>query len=116
MAGSVYFISQDDPITLWPWINDLLTKLDIPQIKRRISLSVAQAIGTMLELVYRRFSIKGEPRLTRFLASELALSHYYDISRAKRDFGYQPRFSTAQALEKTLPSLQNPVNAESPRT
>ncbi|MCP4537294.1 MAG: NAD-dependent epimerase/dehydratase family protein [Chloroflexi bacterium] len=110
VAGSVYFISQDDPITLWPWINDLLTKLDIPPIKRRISLPAARAIGTMFEFIYRRFSIKGEPRLTRFLASELALSHYYDISQAKRDFGYQPQLTTAQALEKTLPFLQGLVH------
>jgi nucleoside-diphosphate-sugar epimerase len=115
VAGSVYFISQDDPITLWPWINDLLTKLDVPPIKRRISLSVARAIGTVLEFFYRRFSIKGEPRLTRFVASELALSHYYDISRAKRDFGYQPQFSTAQALEKTLPFLQSLANQQTTR-
>jgi nucleoside-diphosphate-sugar epimerase len=107
VAGSVYFISQDDPITLWPWINDLLTKLNIPPIKRRISLPVARALGAAMEFVYRRIPIKGEPRLTRFLASELALSHYYDISRARRDFGYQPQFSTAQALEKTLPFLQD---------
>lgn len=112
VAGSVYFISQDDPITLWAWINDLLTKLDIPTVKRRISLPVARTIGAVLEFIYRRFFIKGEPRLTRFLASELALSHYYDISRAKRDFGYQPQFRMAQALDKTLPFLQQ----ASPRT
>lgn len=112
VAGSVYFISQDDPITLWPWIGDLLNRLNIPPIKRRISLPVARTLGAMLEFVYRRFSIKGEPRLTRFLASELALSHYYDISQAKRDFGYQPQCSTAQALEKTLPFLQNLANQQ----
>ena len=106
VAGSVYFISQDDPITLWPWIDDMLARLDLPPVKRRLPLSVARAIGAGLEFVYRRFSIKGEPPLTRFLASELALSHYYDISRARRDFGYRPQFSMAQALEKTLPFLQ----------
>ncbi len=110
VAGSVYFISQDDPITQWPWIHDLLAKLNIPPIKRQISLPVARAVGTVFEFIYRWFPIQGEPRLTRFLASELALSHYYDISRAKRDFGYQPKLSTAQALEKTLPFLQGLVN------
>ncbi len=113
VAGSVYFISQDDPIALWPWINDLLIQLNIPPIKRRISLPIARTIGAVMEFVYHRLSIKGEPRLTRFLASELALSHYYDISRAKRDFGYQPQFSMAQALEKTVPSLQDLIAEKS---
>lgn len=107
VAGAIYFISQDDPITLWPWVDDLLARLDLPPVKRRVSLVVARTIGAVLEFAYRRFSIKGEPPLTRFLASELALSHHYDISRAKRDFGYQPRFSTAQALERTLPFLRS---------
>ncbi len=43
--------------------------------------------------------------LTPFLASELAQDHYYDISRARRDFGYCPRFTMAQATERTLAAL-----------
>jgi nucleoside-diphosphate-sugar epimerase len=32
----------------------------------------------------------------------LAQSHTYDISRAKRDLGYQPQISMAEALERTV--------------
>ena len=106
VAGSIYFISQDEPVNLWTWTHDLLQKLDIPLIKRRISLGTARTIGAVMETTYRLLRLPGEPRMTRFLASELALSHYYDITRAKRDFGYQPRFSIETALEKTLPFLQ----------
>ena len=67
---------------------------------------MARAIGAALEWTYRTFHLSGEPKMTRFLASELALSHYYDISRAKRDFGYQPQFSMESALEKTLTCLR----------
>ena len=105
VAGSVYFISQNEPVALWPWLNNLLARLNLPPVKRRISLPVARAIGTLLEVTYRTARLKGEPRLTRFLASELAMSHYYDISRARRDFGYQPSFSMAEALEKTIAYL-----------
>lgn len=101
-AGSVYFISQDHPVMLWPWVNDLLARLEVPPIKRKISLPAARIVGGLLEFIYRTFRLKGEPRLTRFLANELALSHYYDISRAKRDFGYQPQVSMAEAVERTV--------------
>jgi len=107
VAGSVYFISQHEPVVLWMWINGLLRELQLPPITRRISLPVARTIGAGLEAVYRILRLKGEPNMTRFLASELALSHYYDISRAIRDFGYQPQFSMATALAKTLPFLRN---------
>ena len=59
-----------------------------------------------MEFVWRNLRLAGEPRMTRFLASELALDHYYDISRAKRDFGYMPQFNMEEALEKTLPYLR----------
>ncbi len=102
VAGSCYFISQDEPVSLWPWLNNLLRRLDIPPVSRSIPLSVARPLGGLLEVIYRTLRLSGEPRLTRFLASELALSHYYDISRAKKDFGYRPHFTMAEALEKTL--------------
>jgi nucleoside-diphosphate-sugar epimerase len=102
IAGSVYFISQDEPVRIWPWVNYLLSRLGIPTVKRSITLRLARTIGTVLEYAYRLLPLKGEPRLTRFLASELALSHYYDISRAKRDFSYQPQFKMEQGLEETV--------------
>lgn len=107
VAGSIYFISQDDPVKLWDWINNLLHRLNIPPVKYRISLPVARTIGGAMELVYRTFRLPGEPKMTCFLASELAMDHYYDISRAKRDFGYQPQFSMEEALKKTLTFLQS---------
>ena len=105
VAGAIYFISQDAPVELWPWINALLARLTIPPVKMRLSLPVARALGGILETTYRLLRLPGEPRLTRFLASELALDHYYDIARAKRDFGYRPQFSMAAALEKTIASF-----------
>lgn len=101
-AGSIYFISQDEPVNLWEFVNALLVGLDIPPVRRKISLPVARAIGGVMEVVYRAFKLKGEPRLTRFLASELAMSHYYNISRAKRDLGYQPQVSIEEGLRRTV--------------
>jgi nucleoside-diphosphate-sugar epimerase len=111
-AGSVYFISQDHPVTLWPWINDLLARLGVPPVRRKISLPVARAIGKVMEFVYRTLRLKGEPRLTRFLANELALDHYYDISRAKRDLGYQPQVSIAEAVDRTVAYFKRDTRAE----
>ena len=38
--------------------------------------------------------------MTRFLASQLATSHWFDISAARRDFGYEPRVSTAEGMRR----------------
>ena len=103
VAGKAYFISQDEPENVWDFINTILKKLTIPPVKIKISLGVARISGGFLEFLYKVLPLQGEPQFTRFLASELALSHYYDISSAKNDFGYSPNYSMKEALEKSLP-------------
>jgi nucleoside-diphosphate-sugar epimerase len=101
-CGSAYFISQDSPVKLWPWVNSLLSQLGVPPAKRRISLPVARTVAGLLEVLYRTFRLQGEPPLTRFLANELALDHYYNISRAKVDLGYRPQVSMDEAVRRTI--------------
>lgn len=105
-AGNAYFITQGEPVNLWTWIRDLLALLDLPDPKRAVSLNSARRLGALLEGLHRLLHLPGEPRLTRFVASELALDHYYDISRARKDLGYAPRHDMARALELTLPDLK----------
>lgn len=106
VAGAVYFISQDEPVALWPWIRQLLAELGLPPIRRRYPLGLARAAGAVLQQIHRTLRLSGEPRLTPFLASELAQSHYYDISRAKRDLGYRPKYTMAEAQAKTVAWLK----------
>lgn len=106
VAGGIYFISQDEPVVLWPWIQDLLQQLDLPPVRIRIPLGMARAAGSVLASAYRSLNLRGEPPLTPFLASELAQNHYYDVSAAKRDFGYSPRFTMAAAKAKTVAWLK----------
>jgi nucleoside-diphosphate-sugar epimerase len=44
--------------------------------------------------------LKREPPMTRFLAAQLATSHWFDIAAARRDLGYKPRVSTAEGMER----------------
>ncbi len=100
--GRVYFISQGEPVTLWPWVRGLLRELGLPEPRVRLSLAAARAMGAALEKAHRALHRPGEPRLTRFLASELAQSHYYDISAARRDFGYAPQATMAEVKAKLV--------------
>lgn len=107
VAGSVYFISQGEPVALWPWIRGLLRELGLPETRLRLSLPAARALGGALEGLHRALRLPGEPRMTRFLASELAQSHFYDISRARRDFGYAPQISMAEARARLIAAQQS---------
>jgi len=99
-AGRAYFISQGEPIHCWQWINQILALVGLAPTPRRISLRAATWLGAAMEGLFRIVPGAGEPPLTRFIAAQLGRSHFYDISRAKRDLGYEPRVSTAEGMRR----------------
>ena len=101
-GGKPYFISQGEPVNLWEWINDLFVRLDMPPLKKKISLKAAYKVGSACEWMWRTFKLKGEPPMTRFVATEVGKDHFFDIAAAKKDLGYSPQVSTEEGLEKTL--------------
>jgi nucleoside-diphosphate-sugar epimerase len=107
LSGNIYFISQGDPVPLWDMINHILKAAGLAPVSRSMPRSMAWLIGGMLEWVYRSFNISKEPRMTRFLADELAKAHWFDISAARKDLGYIPRISIKEGLRRLETWLQN---------
>ena len=101
-AGNAYFISQGEPVNLWNWINNLFARLSIPPVRKRIGAESAYILGTLLEGMFLLFKLDREPPMTRFLAEQLARSHWFSIARARRDLGYEPNISTAEGLERLV--------------
>ena len=102
VAGKCYFVSDGEPVVLWDWINGLLKELKLPTVTRSISFQSATLLGRMLESVYQIIGIKNEPPMTRFLAAQLAKSHYFNISRAKNDFAYQPVIAQEEGMKRLI--------------
>lgn len=100
--GRAYFLSQGEPVPLWPWLIDLLSRVGAPGPKRVIGYRTAYRLGAALETLWGLLRLPGEPRMTRFLASQLAKSHYFNISAARRDIGFSPRVSTAEGVERLV--------------
>jgi nucleoside-diphosphate-sugar epimerase len=107
LSGRIYFISQDDPLPLWDMVDAILAAGGRRPLKKSISPGRARRLGVALEFLYKILHIPGEPPMTRFVASELATSHWFDISAAKRDLGYRPRVSTAEGLRRLAAWLQH---------
>lgn len=106
VAGKVYFIANDEPLPLWDLVNRILAAGNLPPVTRTISSGLAYTAGALLELVYRIFNLPGEPRMTRFVAKELATAHWFDLSAAKNDFGYCPEVSVEEGLRRLQAWLQ----------
>ncbi len=106
VGGKAYFISQGQPVNCWDWINEILRLAELSPVRRSISQRTAWRVGAALEGIYRVLRLRGEPRMTRFLAAQLSTSHYFDISRARNDFGYEPSVSTDEGMRRLAQSLQ----------
>ena len=106
VAGKVYFISNDEPLPLWDIINRILAAGGLPAVEKEISPRLASVVGSFLEAFYRTFRLSGEPRMTRFVAKELSTAHWFDLSAAKDDFGYQPEVSIEEGLKHLKDWLQ----------
>ncbi len=100
VAGSAYFISQGESVNCWDWINRILGLAGLPPVKKAISLPAATRLGALCEFAYWALRLKKDPPMTRFLAYQLAKPHWFDISRAQRDFGYHPRVSTEEGMRR----------------
>jgi 2-alkyl-3-oxoalkanoate reductase len=100
VAGRTYFVTQGETIPLWEMVNHLLAAANLPPVRRGVSLPLAIAAGGLMELTYGLSRRSEEPPMTRFLARQLSTTHWFNISAARRDLGYEPRVSIAEGLRR----------------
>ena len=110
IAGKAFFISQGEPVPLWDFINRILKAAHLPTVSRSISPASAYAAGWFCEILYRTLRLRGEPPITRFLAEELATSHWFNIAAAREELGYQPSVSVEEGLQQLERWLSRETN------
>lgn len=101
-AGQAFFISQGEPVVLWEWINDLFQKISIQPVRKQVPFRTAYRAGAVMEWVYSLLRLKTEPQMTRFLAEQLAMSHWFSIARAESLLNYSPKVSTTEGMERLV--------------
>jgi nucleoside-diphosphate-sugar epimerase len=105
VCGQAYFLSQGEPVNCWDWINELLDMAGLPPVTRSLSLATAWRIGAVCETAWKLLGRTSDPPMTRFLAAQLATHHYFDIAKARSHFGYEPKISLLEGMQR-LRSLQ----------
>ena len=103
VAGRAYFITNDEPLDLWDFVNSILAVHRLAPVTDSIAPWKAKLAGRLCEALWR--VLPGEPPLTRFVVSQLSTSHWYDITAAKRDLGYAPVVSVAEGLRRLAEAM-----------
>jgi len=100
VEGKTYFISQDTPIPIADFIHQLLATGEFSPVTQHLHPGIARFAGRLLESIYQLLGVSAEPPITLFLAKQLSTAHWYDISAAKQDFGYDVEVSLEQGMER----------------
>ena len=106
IAGKAYFISNGEPIPMADLIRRILGAAGIEPVIPTLNSHLAYAAGTAMELTHKLLRLKHEPLLTRFVARQLSTAHWFDISAAKRDLGYEPQVTIEEGMRRLSKSLR----------
>jgi len=106
-SGKAYFISNGEPWKLWDLVNEIIRAGNGRAVDKSVPVSLAYFMGWVFEMTYSLLRIQNEPPMTRFLAKELSTSHWFDISNARKDLGYEPKVSIKEGLVRLKASLEN---------
>ncbi|MEM1246918.1 MAG: NAD-dependent epimerase/dehydratase family protein [Acidobacteriota bacterium] len=99
-AGKAYFLSQGEPVRGPQFVNDLLGAAGLPPVQRTVPLWLARSLAAVVEGVWSALGRQSEPPLTRFMVSQLATAHWYDISAARRDLDFAPSVSYEEGMTR----------------
>jgi len=97
----VYFVSDGDPQGLWSMVDRLLAAAGMAPVAGSVPAWMARAAGAALEVAHRLAGSDEEPLMTRFGASQLTHSQWFDIGAARRDLGFSPLVAIDEGLKRT---------------
>ncbi|WP_028583422.1 NAD-dependent epimerase/dehydratase family protein [Desulfogranum mediterraneum] len=99
-GGEAFFIGQDEPVLLWEWINSLFARIGVEPVTARVPFQAAYLAGAVSELLYGLCRVRREPKMTRFVAHQLAHSHWFDHGKARAILGYEQQVSSEEGLSR----------------
>jgi nucleoside-diphosphate-sugar epimerase len=74
-------------------------------VRQRVPFGLAWCVGLALETVHAALRLEREPRMTRFVAHQLARSHWFSHRKAENLLGYRPAITTAEGVERLVTAL-----------
>jgi nucleoside-diphosphate-sugar epimerase len=87
-------------------INRILIAGGQPRVTKTVSPQLAYLVGSIMEKWYLTRNVQKEPIMTRFVARQLSTDHWFDISAAKRDLGYQPLVRIDEGMDRLAEDLK----------
>jgi nucleoside-diphosphate-sugar epimerase len=109
VCGKAYFITNDEPVNIWDFINAILVSYGLNPVRKVIPINAAKLLAFFIEKTHRVFNLKSEPYITSLIVNELCCDHWFNITLAREKLGYSPRISNEKGFELLRLSLPGRV-------
>jgi 3beta-hydroxy-delta5-steroid dehydrogenase/steroid delta-isomerase len=100
--GQAYFINDAEPINMFEFARPVVEACGQPWPRVRVSGPMVHKAMTGWQRLHFRFGFPA-PLLEPLAVERLYLDNYFSVAKARRDLGYEPRYTTEQALDECLP-------------
>lgn len=100
--GQAYFINDGEPINMFEFARPVIEACGQHWPRLRVSGRMVRDVMFGWQWLHFRFGLP-EPLLEPGAVERLYLNNYFSIDKARRELGYQPQFTTEQAMADCLP-------------
>jgi len=98
--GEVYFVTDGEPVVFREFVTDLLATQGVEVPDKNVPRGVVRPLAAVTEAAWRVLPLPGAPPITRFSVWVASLDCTIDISKARRELGYEPVKTIAQGLDE----------------
>jgi nucleoside-diphosphate-sugar epimerase len=96
--GEIYFVTDGEPVVFREFVSELIATQGVEPPTRSVPGWIGRVSAPVAETAWNVLPLKGEPPITRFAYWVSAQECTIDISKARRELGYEPRVSKEQGL------------------
>jgi 3beta-hydroxy-delta5-steroid dehydrogenase/steroid delta-isomerase len=100
--GQAFFINDAEPINMFEFARPVVEACGENWPRIRVNGPMVRAAMTGWQRMHFRFGMPA-PLMEPLAIERLYLDNYFSIAKARRDLGYEPLFTTDQAMSECLP-------------
>jgi nucleoside-diphosphate-sugar epimerase len=100
--GRTYNASNDCRVTQQQYFNAVTHALELEPVTKRLPVSVATSVATLVEVGARLFQKKDPPPITRYGVCVITSNAIFDSSRARKELGWTAAVGFEEGLANTL--------------
>lgn len=100
--GQAYFINDNDPINMFEFARPIVQACGAHWPTFRVPGPLVKWVMSVWQRLHFSLGV-AEPPLPPLAVERIYINNYFSIEKARRELGYEPLYTTQQAMEHCLP-------------